>query len=94
MPRIILEGFCKQECIFTNLPDGRQVNETEQKYQNLHQLLPRPVVIYMVVMVHLPGNKTPARSCQCMAAYPGIISQCYALEPGGSDNVDVCKLVY
>ena len=53
-----------------DLPDGRQVNETEQKYQNLRQLLPGSIVIYLAILVYLQADTTATQPGTGLEKYP------------------------
>lgn len=75
-------------------PLAGQVNEIKQKYQNIYQLLPRADAVYMVIMVHLPANKTTTQFRTGMAWHPGIFKQPDVMESCGGYYTDGSELVH
>ena len=76
MPKIIFDGFCKEEVIFE-----RANAAFEQKYQNLSQLLPRAHFVYLVNAVYLSSNQKSAE--------PSVILDQDKTRPGGRTRLDV-----
>ena len=71
-----------------------KINEAAPEYQNLYQLLPWAVAVYMVIMVHLPANKTTTQFRTGMAWHQGIFKQPDVMESCGSYYTDGNELVH